>query len=105
MKTVMSAAAPTTTPTIELTDLDDLMDDVWKVVVVNDDINTFDHVIRAFCEVLGYEVEASAKKAMEIHVTGRGDVWVGTREECVHKAQILRDGYKLDARAVGGEEE
>lgn len=94
----MSSAAPVIAPTE--TTVEDLLSDMWMVVVVNDDVNTFETVIKAFCQVLEYTPEGAARKAWEIHEKGSSVVWFGGREECVGKAQRLRDGYKIDARAT-----
>lgn len=83
---------------LETVGIEEILGDVWTVEVWNDDVNSFEHVIRAFSEVLSYTVEMAERKALQIHLNGAAEVWVGGREECEHRASLLRDGYRLDAR-------
>lgn len=42
----------------------------FKVLLHNDDVNSFDHVIRAIMQLLGTTLEDAAIKAMEAHENG-----------------------------------
>ncbi len=54
----------------------------YKIIVLNDDFNTFDHVILSLVEVLpGMSEKKAAKIAMSIHTTGSEVVWVGPQEQ------------------------
>ncbi len=57
------------------------------VVVLNDDDHSFDYVIEVFRKVFGYSTEKGYVLAKEIHETGRGIVWSGTKE----LAELKRD--------------
>jgi ATP-dependent Clp protease adaptor protein ClpS len=53
----------------------------WKVVVLNDNHNTFEGVAAALSRVLpGVSYEQGLSLANRIHTTGRAVVWSGHRE-------------------------
>ena len=57
------------------------LDEVWRVVVLNDDHNTFDGVAFALAAVLpGITFERGMAFANRIHSTGSAVVWSGHRE-------------------------
>jgi ATP-dependent Clp protease adaptor protein ClpS len=55
--------------------------DHWRVIVRNDDHNTFDHVARTLARfVPGITLTTGYAVADEIHNAGRAIVWTGHRE-------------------------
>lgn len=55
--------------------------ELWRVVVLNDNHNTFDGVARALASVLpGIGFDAGMRLATEIDQTGQAIVWSGHRE-------------------------
>ena len=53
----------------------------WRVIVLNDDHNTFDGVAFALSSVLpGVDFDAGMRLANRIHGSGRAIVWSGDRE-------------------------
>ena len=53
----------------------------WRVIVLNDDHNTFEGVARALAQVLpGMTYEQGMGLANKIHNTGQAVVWSGARE-------------------------
>ena len=53
----------------------------WRVIVLNDDHNTFDHVARTLARVIPtVTVERGFQIADRIHNAGRAIVWAGERE-------------------------
>jgi ATP-dependent Clp protease adaptor protein ClpS len=55
--------------------------DAWRVIVLNDDHNTFDGVAAALSSVLpGVDFGAGMRLANAIHNTGLAIVWSGDRE-------------------------
>jgi ATP-dependent Clp protease adaptor protein ClpS len=53
----------------------------WKVIVLNDDHNTFEGVAAAISRVIpGVSYEQGLRIADRIHATGRAIVWSGHRE-------------------------
>jgi ATP-dependent Clp protease adaptor protein ClpS len=73
-----------TTETIELPRTGDPGGGVggeWRVIVLNDDHNTFDHVARTLARVVpSTSVEQGYRIADQIHNAGRAIVWSGERE-------------------------
>jgi len=54
----------------------------WRVIVLNDDHNTFDGVAAALSSVLpGVDFDAGMRLANTIHNTGLAVVWSGGREQ------------------------
>ncbi len=55
---------------------------LWRVIVLNDDFNTFDHVAETLARVLpGVTLADGYRFADQIHNTGQAIVWSGTRED------------------------
>ncbi len=53
----------------------------WRVIVLNDDHNTFDHVAKTLARVIpGIGVDQGYRVADQIHNSGRAIVWTGLRE-------------------------
>jgi ATP-dependent Clp protease adaptor protein ClpS len=53
----------------------------WRVIVLNDNHNTFDHVAATLARVIpGVSVDRGYRIANEIHNSGRAVVWTGDRE-------------------------
>jgi ATP-dependent Clp protease adaptor protein ClpS len=57
----------------------------WKVIVLNDNHNTFEGVAAALSRVLpGVSYDQGMKLADRIHSSGRAIVWSGHREQAEH---------------------
>lgn len=66
--------------------------DAWKVIVVNDNHNTFEGVAAALSRVLpGVSYDQGLRMADTIHTTGRAIVWSGHRERAEHYWAGLKD--------------
>jgi ATP-dependent Clp protease adaptor protein ClpS len=53
----------------------------WRVIVLNDNHNTFDHVAKTLARVVpGVNLEAGYRFADKIHNSGQAIVWTGQRE-------------------------
>jgi ATP-dependent Clp protease adaptor protein ClpS len=64
----------------------------WRVIVRNDDHNTFDHVARTLARYIpGVNVEAGYQYADRIHTTGQAIVWTGQQEPAELYWEQLRD--------------
>jgi len=62
----------------------------WRVIVRNDNHNTFDHVARTLAGVLpGVSLDQGHSLAEKIHSTGQAIVWSGARELAEHYWQQL----------------
>jgi ATP-dependent Clp protease adaptor protein ClpS len=57
----------------------------WRVIVRNDNHNTFDHVAQTLARVLpGVSLEQGHQIAEQIHHSGQAIVWTGARELAEH---------------------
>jgi len=62
----------------------------WRVIVCNDNHNTFDHVAETLTRVLpSVSLEQGHQLAESIHNSGQAIVWVGPREPAEHYWQQL----------------
>ena len=53
----------------------------WRVIVLNDNHNTFDHVANTLARVIpNVSIEQGYRFADQIHNSGRAVVWSGERE-------------------------
>jgi len=67
----------------------------WRVIVLNDDHNTFDGVAFALARTIpGVDFDAGMRFANEIHTRGQAVVWSGDREPAeLYHSQL--EGYGL----------
>jgi ATP-dependent Clp protease adaptor protein ClpS len=64
----------------------------WRVIVLNDDHNTFDHVASALARhIPGVSMSEGYAIADRIHNTGRAIVWHGMQEQAELYWELLRD--------------
>ena len=64
----------------------------WRVIVLNDDHNTFDHVAVTLARYIpGVTVDGGYAIANTIHNTGRAIVWSGLKEPAELYWSQLRD--------------
>jgi ATP-dependent Clp protease adaptor protein ClpS len=65
----------------------------WRVIVRNDNHNTFEHVAATLARVLpGVNLEQGHRFADRIHSSGQAIVWTGPREPAEHYWQQLDGG-------------
>ena len=63
----------------------------WKVIVRNDDHNTFDHVARTLARVIpSVNVQRGHEIANVIHTSGRAIVYSGQQEPAEHYWEQLK---------------
>ena len=64
----------------------------WRVIVLNDNHNTFDGVASALARVVpGVSLDQGYAIADQIHNAGRAIVWTGPKEPAEHYWEQLRD--------------
>ncbi len=64
----------------------------WRVIVKNDDHNTFDHVARTLSRCIpGVSMNKGYAIADTIHTTGQAIVWTGMKETAELYWEQLRD--------------
>ena len=69
----------------------------FKVIVVNDDVNTFEHVTKT---LMTYIPQMTSTRALEltnqIHFEGQAIVWVGPQEQAeLYHMQLQRAGLTM----------
>jgi len=68
------------------------LDDNWRVIVLNDDHNTFDGVAAALARIIpGVTLEKGHAIAQQIHNSGQAIVWSGPKEPAEHYWEQLKD--------------
>jgi ATP-dependent Clp protease adaptor protein ClpS len=80
----------------EVLTLDEVLEDVtsgYAIVVYNDDVNTFDWVIKSLVEVCGHTFEQAEQCAIFIHFKGRYAVKHGTETELIPMKDALLERY------------
>jgi ATP-dependent Clp protease adaptor protein ClpS len=71
---------------------DDALGGNWRVIVLNDDHNTFDHVARTLARTIpGVTIDQGYAIADRIHHSGRAIVWTGMKEPAEHYWEMLHD--------------
>ena len=69
----------------------------YKIIVLNDDFNTFKHVIECLVAYIpGMSADRAKDLADEIHNTGQALVWVGPQEQAeLYHQQLKRAGLTM----------
>ena len=65
--------------------------DVRDLIVYNDDINTFDHVIKTLIDVCGHEPEQAEQCTLLIHYKGQCTVKHGAYDELAGMCTAIHD--------------
>jgi ATP-dependent Clp protease adaptor protein ClpS len=88
---VPGSATTLPSPTIGEVDVERIIDEAepFKVIIFNDDVNTFEHVIQALKEVFGHSEAVAHKITMAAHETGRAVAAVRPREEAERSVRAL----------------
>jgi ATP-dependent Clp protease adaptor protein ClpS len=99
-------AKPKTQP-YEQTDVLDLpltvTEQVWKLIVWNDEVNTFDWVIQALMEICGHSREQAEQCTLFIHYKGSYAVLEGQYEKLHrHCTQILERSIQATVESSNG---
>ena len=87
-------------PEVDILDLiDEVIEDVklWALVVFNDDVNTFDHVIDTLVEICEHTPQQAEQCALIIHFKGKCSVNSGEYETMVaQRNEICRRGISAE---------
>ena len=68
----------------------DVLDEPYHVVVLNDPVNLMSYVVMVFQKVFGMVKARAEKHMMEVHEQGRSVVWTGGREKAENYVHILQ---------------
>ena len=66
---------------------------IWKVIVLNDDVNLMTYVTHVFRRVFGYDTARARQHMLEVHQLGRSVVWSGSREAAEHYLHALQQWH------------
>jgi ATP-dependent Clp protease adaptor protein ClpS len=86
MSAAPSAPKPVTLPQPRL-------DAVWKVVLLNDEVNLMPYVMHVLLQVFSMTREKAQEHMREAHETGRSIVWSGSRERAEHYLLLLNQWH------------
>ncbi|HPE99976.1 MAG: ATP-dependent Clp protease adaptor ClpS [Bacteroidales bacterium] len=62
-----------------------------SLILINDDVNTFDHVIETLIEICNHNEEQAEQCALITHLKGKCPIRKGERNELLHIKQQLSD--------------
>jgi ATP-dependent Clp protease adaptor protein ClpS len=63
----------------------------WEVILHNDDVNSFDHVIDNLIEVCNHNYLQAVQCATMVHNCGKCSIFVDTHEECLEVQDELQE--------------
>ncbi len=63
----------------------------WRVILYNDEVHTFDEVIRQLIRATGCAPRQAEGWAWEVHTKGKATVCEGEMEECLRVQGVLRE--------------
>lgn len=69
----------------------------YKIIVLNDDFNTFEHVVKSLTTYIpGMDSDQAWNLADKIHNEGQAIVWVGPLEQAeLYHSQLIRAGLTM----------
>jgi ATP-dependent Clp protease adaptor protein ClpS len=69
----------------------------YKIIVLNDDFNTFEHVIKCLLKYIpGMDGDRARELTEQIHYQGQALVWVGPQEQAeLYHQQLKRAGLTM----------
>jgi ATP-dependent Clp protease adaptor protein ClpS len=66
-------------------------DHPWRVILFNDEVHTFDEVIRQLVKATGCSESQAETLAWKVHSEGKANVYEGTFEECFEVQAVLKE--------------
>ena len=85
---------PGSTPGTEVLveeETEERMDTPWRVILYNDEIHTFDEVIRQIIKATGCSTDRAERLAWQVHTEGKANVFEGSFEECFRVQGVLKE--------------
>lgn len=80
----------------EVTEKKEKNEDIYTLLIWNDDINSFQWVIKSLIEICGHSLEQAEQCAFIAHNKGKCDVKKGNKEELLDMKRML-NSRKLEA--------
>lgn len=65
----------------------------WRVIVLNDPVNSMSYVVLVFRKIFGFAEPIARKHMLEVHEQGRSVVWSGLREQAELYAFALQQWH------------
>ncbi len=91
-RAVLEPAAPETDVLVEEEEAtEERTTTPWRVILYDDDIHTFDEVIRQLKKATGCATKQAEAWAWEVHTKGKAAVYEGAFEECFQVQGVLRE--------------
>lgn len=82
---------------LEEVSLEELLDTPYEIVLYNDDVNTFDHVIETLVKVCDHTWEQAEQCSIIVHYKGKCTVKTGAMEDLKPKCtQLLEAGLSAE---------
>ncbi len=75
----------------EKVNVEELLNDNNEIILFNDDVNTFDHVIETLIKICHHEPLQAEQCALLVHYTGKCAVKTGNMNELVPMCSALLD--------------
>jgi ATP-dependent Clp protease adaptor protein ClpS len=66
--------------TLHSSDKISITGEVYTLILYNDEVNTFDHVIKSLVEVCGHDSVQAEQCALIVHLKGSCEIKIGIRE-------------------------
>lgn len=85
---------------LEEVKIEELLGNQNTIVLFNDDVNTFDHVIETLVKVCNHEALQAEQCAMLVHYKGKCDVKSGEITDLVPMCSALLDAGLRDRKSV-----
>jgi len=82
--------------------VDEVLSKPFKLILHNDDYNTFDHVINCLMKVCGHELEQATQCAHIVHFNGKCDVKYGDYETISTMKEKLQHSGLIATLEVNG---
>lgn len=83
------------------TDSDTRLEDMYQVVLFNDDVNTMDRVVKALTHVFGHTEQLAIRIMLEAHEKGRAVAEVEPEEKArLHRDQLQSYGLTATVEKV-----
>lgn len=67
------------------------LDQPWRVILFNDEVHTFDQVIRQLVKATGCSKSRAENLAWKVHTEGKANVYEGEFEECFEVQAVLKE--------------
>jgi ATP-dependent Clp protease adaptor protein ClpS len=84
-------AAPPAVETVEKRETDERLANPWRVILFNDEIHTFEEVVRQLIKATGCAEERAWQHAWTVHTHGKDCVYEGSFDECFRVQGVLRE--------------